>query len=1705
MGDVDKFIRGAGGKGGAAKGGGAVEADNTLRSRQWAQIIDVLGEGEIEGLVGLHAAGTVEQKQQAAEQSIYLDGVPLRNEIGTPNFDLSGISWAFVPGTQDQAMLPMGGVVAAEVQVGQQVKAGNTGGGPVVRHVAENYLDAVRITLMVPRLTTQSTTNGNLDGGKVEFSVETQSNNAGFIEAMRGSIEGKTNSEYQRSYEIPLLGPGPWDIKVIRLTPDSDNSSVTNDLHWSSYSKITKEKLRYPNTAMVGLKVDSALFNHVPARAYKCRLLKVRIPSGYDPIARTYPTFWDGTWDYAWTDNPAWCWYDLVTNERYGLGNYLDVSTIDKWALYSIAQYCDELVSDGSGGTEPRFRCNLILQTREEAIKVILNMASIFRGIVYWHTNAIFCSQDRPNDPVKLFTPSNVIDGVFTYSGTARQARHTVAMVSWNDPENMYKQEVEYVEDRESILRLGVREIEVTAMGCTSRSQAHRLGKWTLLTEREETDTVSFRTGLEGCGVMPGEIIQTTDPARAGDRMGGRILSSTPTTLTLDAPVTLKPGLTYSIAVVLPSGVIQERDVVWSGIVDTELSTLDLVTALDALPQDMAVWILSASSLVPELWRVMSTTEVEDGVVEITALEHVPGKYAAVEQNIKLEPRPVSNINLKPDAVTNLTAFTDVKRLNDFQYSTRVLVSWSPVSAAARYVVSYRRGSENPKTQVSSVTSADLDDVAAGTFEITVYAENALGVAGPSTTITHVVDEAFIEGDITNLRLNKDFLGKDCPIIWDRIEWAIAYVVRIYSEGTLLREETIKENSYTYTFGANSADGGPHRYLDFAVKALSWRGRSGNWVELSVSNAAPAAPLGVNLDTGPGQIAVTAGMPNEQDLKGMIVWYGTAPFAAGINGTKVYEGTSNHFLHTGLVPGTNYFYRVAFYDEFGKSGLNESSLVYASPANAGGIRQVQVLPAHPSDINNEMAVFLDVPDENIRGLYGWDGTQWRYTRDGGYLVANSVTADKMYVNQLSSISANMGSLTSGNITLASNGWIRGGALDYSVGNGVFLGYDSSNSKYKFRAGYQNGAGIFWDGDSLTIRGSHGNKLLTTGEGHFLNVGLGVNQVFNGNYIDSLIGTLTGNRTDNGTTELGRNLPGFTIPGEGVAYIHQSGTVSNSVVFEAEIWAGASSTSYFTVMPGRRYEAYAWMRSSNAKASIGIRFFALDGSKIADVLGPPVTFPATITNMPDVGTWSTADPTDYFVDAEYLDVGYFEGDTNSGTVGNTTTEIVTNINAQPSVGGVTSITKLGDLVQHLMFATAPPTAVKALVFVRASMADVVDPFDPYVFFTRVYFGEAGPYQLDASPWTPGRGLTQINRSNVDTAIADKTIYTRQIESIKASTGFMTVDTQQFTLDEQGNATFAGNLVAATGTFAGTLAAGVVNASSFEAVVLPAFTTAGTFNTTVQSHPEWSAVAMRIKLVGAGGGGGGATHGYGSRSDWVNFGGGGGAGHSVTVQDVIVTPGASLTIVVGAGGVGGSGQINAPGFHGNAGGQSSVLYGVNTQWIAAGGGGGGGGLRDVVYAPTYYPDIPNIYSYIQVEFGGDIGGQKTLRPTGNSIVDPMTELSYPEYIYRPGKGGSSKYGTGGTGGNDNYDRGLHVNGYNGGTSAGGGGGGCGTTGWRGRFDDNIGSGGRGGDGYVLIEFYDPNTVVRNSRYSRLVEWLEGFRTSSSYATPIPSEAL
>jgi predicted phage tail protein len=719
---VRRAVRGAGGGGGGKGGGGGdaqrapVEAPDSLRSIQYARVLDLICEGEISGLV-------------AGAQSVYLDNTPLQNADGTYNF--SGVTLATTVGTQAQSYLPGFPSVESETAVNVEI----TSAVSVTRQITNVNSNKVRVTVSVPQLTSQNSTTGDLSGTSVAIAIDLQANGGGYVEQLTDTISGKTTTRYQRSYEIDLAGTAPWDIRLRRSTADSGSVSLVNKTYWSSYTEIIDSKITYPNSALVGIELDASQFNAVPVRGYEMLGALIQVPSNYDPVTRVYTGVWDGTFTTAWSDNPAWAYYFVATHERCGLGNYIDAASIDKWALYEIGQYCDALVDDGFGGTEPRFTCNLYLQTREEAYKVLANMASIFRGMAYWGAGSITAVADMPADAAALYTAANVIGGQFSYQGSAKNTRHTVALVAWNDPDDAYRQKIEYVEDITGIARYGVNETEIVAFGCTSRGQAHRMGRWLLYSERLETETVTFSVALDGIFSPPGSVIQTQDQARAGVRFGGRVASATTSAVTIDNVITIESGKTYTLNVVLPDGTV-ESSVVTNGI--GSATVLSLATALSIAPQTHAIWTIARNDLALETWRVLAVSESGKAQFQITALKHNTSKFDAVENNLVLETAQTTTLTSRPSAVTGLALSESLFEASSGVVNNRATLSWS--GSAGRYVVTYRASVGNWVSLPETISQTiDIDGLEAGLYTFSVQQINALGIRSPANSLVATI------------------------------------------------------------------------------------------------------------------------------------------------------------------------------------------------------------------------------------------------------------------------------------------------------------------------------------------------------------------------------------------------------------------------------------------------------------------------------------------------------------------------------------------------------------------------------------------------------------------------------------------------------------------------------------------------------------------------------------------------------------------------------------------------------------------------------------------------------------------------------------------------------------------------------------------------------------------------------------------------------
>lgn len=710
-------LAGAGGKSGS-NGRTPVETPDSLHSMAVARIIDLVSEGEIRGLV-------------AGNQSIYLNQVPIQNPDGGLNF--AGVTVDTRSGTQDQEYIPGFPSVENEISVNVELRSDQ----PVVRTVSGSDLSAVRIRLAVPALQKVDEENGDRNGYSISYAVDVSVDGGAYTTVLNDAITGKTTTQYERSRRVDLPAGSQWQVRIRRLTPNQNNSLISDTVNVLSMTEIIDVKLRYPNSALCAVQVDASQFQNIPSRSYRVWGRIIRVPSNYDPIGRTYSGVWDGTFKSAWTNNPAWVFFDIVTNDRFGLGNRIPLDWVDKWRLYQIAQYCDQLVSDGMGGQEPRFTCSLYLQSRADAYKVLQDMAGMFRGISFYAAGQIMASADMPKDPGPTYSQANVIEGRFHYEGSGRRTRHTVALVSWTDPDDFGRQKVEVVQHLDAIARYGVNQTEVTAIGCHSRAQAQRVGNHILYTESLETETVSFSVGLDALNCMPGDVIQVADPNRAGRRNAGRIRAAGASSLTLDlVPETMAVGDT--LRATLPSGRTEGRTI--NGI-DAATGVVTVSAPWSAVPVPQSVWATESSDLVLQLFRVIAVTEGEELTYNITALKHVPGKYAAIDDGTRLEQPPISIIppSVQPPP-TNVALSSHVVIEQGIATPT-LTIQWEPADKAIAYDVEWRRDDLNWVRQGRvATTSIEVPGIYAGQYLARVRAVNALNAVSlpamsPLTTI----------------------------------------------------------------------------------------------------------------------------------------------------------------------------------------------------------------------------------------------------------------------------------------------------------------------------------------------------------------------------------------------------------------------------------------------------------------------------------------------------------------------------------------------------------------------------------------------------------------------------------------------------------------------------------------------------------------------------------------------------------------------------------------------------------------------------------------------------------------------------------------------------------------------------------------------------------------------------------------------------------
>ncbi|SCW95676.1 TipJ family phage tail tip protein [Ancylobacter rudongensis] len=943
--DAVPLVRGSGG---SSKGGAAPNAPNTLRSRARAKFIEAISEGPIWGLVD-------------GERSIFFDQTPIRNADGTYNF--KDVIWEDRKGNPDDAHFTGHSAVETPFDVEVQVKNAN---GPTQRTIVDQNADAVRLILRIPALFRADEETGAMLPASLSYAIDVRAYGGEWQEmVVKHWFNQKTTSPFQVAHRIDLPFQGsPWDVRVRRLTADSPTDKLQNELYWESYITLVEGKFTYPFTAAVGIEVNAEdLGSSIPARSYHVKGLLINVPSNYDPETRIYSGIWDGTFKIAWTNNPAWVFYDLIVNDRYGLGEFISAAIVDKWSLYTIAQYCDQLVPSGykNGDTqddiyEPRFTFNGVINSRDDAFSVLQSITKVWRGMGYWSLGQLFATADMPADPVKVISPANIIGGEITYSGTAMKARHSVVVVSWNDPNDFFRPSKEVVINQQMLNRFGWREKSLQLTGCTSRGLAHRYGKWVLDTEQNETETAEYQASWDHADVRPGDIIADANPHRARVRLGGRIVSHRGLRVELDHDFEPGEGHTYKLKLTMPDGALVTRDI--ASFLDGRNLLLADPFPAEALPN--AMFAITGTDITPPLFRVIAREEVEPNIFKISALQHDPQKFDRIERGIVFEPLPVSRPSTTVPAPTNLSVRETGYVTNGQSYHS-LLLSWTPpIDVVTRGFLVSADTPEGQHIVLGTVqgSSLELSNTLSGEYKFYVQTINFTGVVSdPAEFVFEAAGPlGFAPPVVTDLRLTEhptasEFAGRDLRVTWHNLfanstdatseGGAPAHVVSpnyshnvvsVYHGGTgeLLRQVTVRAEEFLYDYGSNTLDNDalgrayPSRSIRIDVQAFDVFGRSSAVVSRVFSNPVPMAIVPSYNVVG-STIFLSYSKVPDPDFEGILLWRSTTPGTINVlTDAPYYDGANNPLTISGE-PETGYYFRIAAYDGFGPVDLNYST------------------------------------------------------------------------------------------------------------------------------------------------------------------------------------------------------------------------------------------------------------------------------------------------------------------------------------------------------------------------------------------------------------------------------------------------------------------------------------------------------------------------------------------------------------------------------------------------------------------------------------------------------------------------------------------------------------------------------------------------------------------------------------------------------------
>ena len=764
------LIQGAGG-GGSKNGGNRTptEADDSLQSVQHAKVLDLICEGPIQGL----------DNQSVPLNSIFLDGTPVANSAGESRF--SANSYSIIAdrlGTQDQAYIPDLEGTSVEQSVGVTITKADppfTATQAIGDGTNSTSIDKVRVTISFAQLQ-KFEDDGDIKPTSVKLEIQIAYNGASPQTIKTDTVSGKSSSTYKRDY---LITPNVWngqsggasnwpiEITLVRLSADASNKYISAFV-WESYTKISDEKLTYPNSALMYLRFDASAFNRIPQRKYLIRGLRVNIPHNGSVDTSTHigrvtysNTIFNGTVNnLQWTNDPAWCLWDLLVNTRYGCS--IPASSLDAFDFYKISQYCNELVSDGKGGVEPRYSCNMLINSKAEVYDAIQAMTAIFRGMSFYSSGTLSVLCDKPRDSQYLLGPSNVVNGVFNYEGSSQKARHTVVSVGYQDYDGLGDVKIEYVEDASAIAKYGIIPTSVQALGCYSQGQARRLGKWMLLSEQNLTQTVTFSVSIDsGIILRPGMVIDIADPTKGGRRRFGRIQSATTTYITVDSDVDLEHidlSKSPTLSVLLPTGIVETKPI--ESIEAVYERRIVIEGSFSQAPSAGQVWLAQTTDIQSQQYNVVSVSESGQGIFSVSALEYNSTIYAAVENNLKVEQRDISSLNDVPGAVTAITGEQYL-----YQRGQGIFVgfgvSWTPATTGgptSTYALAHRFSEDNGESYSNwqiiptQSPSVNIENLKKGLLQVRVQALNYLGKGSPSTTENFTLPgKSDPPGDVQNL------------------------------------------------------------------------------------------------------------------------------------------------------------------------------------------------------------------------------------------------------------------------------------------------------------------------------------------------------------------------------------------------------------------------------------------------------------------------------------------------------------------------------------------------------------------------------------------------------------------------------------------------------------------------------------------------------------------------------------------------------------------------------------------------------------------------------------------------------------------------------------------------------------------------------------------------------------------------------------------